>query len=215
VADEGVLLDLDTPADCENLTARLETGNLLTEAECHALMRDVQGLPTAIVDHCRQVARVARTLAEAVNAGGGSLDIGRIDAAARVHDLARLEKNHALAGARLLQAMGFADMAAVVAVHMEIRVKPEDPLDEAQIVHLADKLVAGRTIVDLARRFDAKQEKYGHNPQAARAISRRRQAALDIQASVERAAGRTISQLLAPLYEMADTAGTDAPCKTS
>lgn len=209
VADEGVLLDLDTPADYENLTARLETGNLLTEAECSTLMRDVQCLPAAIVDHCRQVARIARTLAEAVNARGGSLDTGLVDAAARVHDVARLEKNHALAGARLLEAMGFADMAAVVADHMEIQVKAKDHLDEAQVVHLADKLVAGWTVVDLNRRFDAKLEKYGHDPQAAKAIARRRQAALDIQAKVERAAGRSISQLLAPLHENADTAGTD------
>jgi CTP:molybdopterin cytidylyltransferase MocA len=215
VADEGVRLDLDTPTDYENLTARLETGNLLTEAECLALMRDVQGLPAAIVDHCRQSARVARTLAEAVNARGGSLDIGLAAAAARVHDAARLEKNHARAGARLLEAMGFAAMAAVIAVHMEIRVTPEDPLDEAQIVHLADKLVAGRTVVDLSRRFDAKLEKYGHDPDGAQAISRRRRAALDIQAKVERATGRSISQLLAPFHENVDTADTNAPCQTS
>ncbi|BBO74307.1 molybdopterin-guanine dinucleotide biosynthesis protein MobA [Desulfosarcina widdelii] len=209
VADEGILLDLDTQSDYQSLTARLEPGNLLTEAECRALMRDVQGLPAAIVHHCRQVARVARALAEAINARGGSLDIGLIDAAARVHDVARLEKNHARAGARLLEAMDFGDMAAVVAVHMEIRVTPEAPLDEAQIVHLADKLVAGRAVVDLNRRFDAKLEKFGQDPQAAKAITRRRQAALDIQAKVERAAGSTISQLLAPLHENADTAGRD------
>jgi len=209
VADEGVLLDLDTPADYENLTARLEAGNLLTGAECQALMHDVQRLPAAIVDHCRQVARVARTLAEAVNARGGSLDIDLAEASARVHDVARLEKNHAIAGARLLETMGFVEMAAVIAVHMEIRVTPDDPLDEAQIVHLADKLVAGRTVVDLSRRFDAKIEKYGHDPNAARAISRRHRAALAIQAKVERTAGRSISQLLAPLHENADTAGVD------
>jgi len=215
VADEGVLLDLDTPVDYENLAARSKSGNLLTSAECLTLMRDVQGLPTAIVDHCQQVARVARTLAEAVNARHGNLDMGLVEAAARVHDVARLEKSHARAGANLLLAMGFADMAAVIDVHMEIRVKPEGPLDEAQIVHLADKLVAGRTVVDLSRRFDAKHEKYGHDRSAAQAISRRRQAALAIQAKVERAAGRSISHLLAPFHENADTAGTDAPCKTS
>ena len=215
VADEGILLDLDTQSDYQGLIARLEPGNLLAEAECLTLMRDVQGLPAAIVDHCRQVARVARILAEAVNANGGSLDIGLIDAAARVHDVARLERNHALAGAHLLEKMGFADMAAVVAVHMEIRVKPENPMDEAQIVHLADKLVAGQTIVDLSRRFDAKLEKYGHDPQAAKAIARRRQAAICIEAKVERAAGKTISHLLRSFHENADTSEMDAPCKTS
>lgn len=215
VADEGVLLDLDTPADYENLNVRLENSHLLTEAEGLVLMRDVQCLPAAVVDHCRQVARLARTLTEAVNARDGILDIGLVEAAARVHDVARLEKNHALAGARLLEAMGFAAMAAVIAVHMEIRVKPADPLDEAQIVYLADKLAAGRTVVDLSRRFDAKLEKYGHDPNAAKAIFRRRQAALDIQAKVEQAADRSISRVLAPFYENADTAGTDAPCRTS
>jgi hypothetical protein len=106
--------------------------------------------------------------------------------------------------------MGFAAMAAVVADHMEIQVNANDHLDEAQIVHLADKLVAGRTVVDLNRRFDAKHEKYGHDPQVAKAIARRRQAAQDIQTKVERAAGRRISQLLAPFDENADTADTNA-----
>ncbi|MCB2167098.1 MAG: hypothetical protein KQI78_05515 [Deltaproteobacteria bacterium] len=56
---------------------------------------------------------------------------------------------------------------------MDLEVNAEHPIDEAQIVFLADKLVAGDRLVDLETRFDAKLAPYGSNPAAAR-IARRR-----------------------------------------
>jgi HD superfamily phosphodiesterase len=159
-------------------------------------MEKVCRLPAAIVDHCRQVARVAEQLAGALIAAGCTLDMGRIRAAALVHDVARMEKDHATAGARLLEQMGFADLAGIVAVHMQIQVDEHVPIDEAQVVHLADKLVAGSAVVGLAERFDAKLAKYGHDPIAADKIERRRQAALAIQAKIERVIARSIDDIV-------------------
>jgi CTP:molybdopterin cytidylyltransferase MocA len=200
VADEGVLLDADTPDDFQRLEARLAASDRLTEDECRVLMKKVSKLPGPLIDHCHRVASVAAALARSVNAGGGTLDINLVQSAARVHDVARMEKNHAAAGARLLHAMGFPAMAALVASHMDIRLSRDSPVDEAQIVHLADKLVAGTRLVSLKQRFDAKLKKYGHDPTIAADIHRRRRAALSIQSKVEYLSGRTIGQLL-------DTAG--------
>jgi CTP:molybdopterin cytidylyltransferase MocA/HD superfamily phosphodiesterase len=197
VADGGVLLDMDTPDDYAQLSKRSDTAAVLTDDECRALMENVCGLPAAIVDHCRQVARVAERLAGALNAKGGTLDTGRIRSAALVHDVCRLEKDHAAAGARLLKQMGFAELAKIVAVHMRIQTDERLPIDESQVVHLADKLVAGNAVVALAERFDAKLAKYGQDPIAAKRIERRRQTALVIQSKIERITQRSISQILA------------------
>jgi hypothetical protein len=159
-------------------------------------MENVCRLPAPIVNHCRQVADVALRLATAVNAAGGALDLACIRAAALVHDLARLERNHAAAGADLLLQMGFPGLAGIVRTHMKIHVDSQAPIDEAQVVHLADKLVSGITVVDLAERFAAKRKKYGHDPATAQGIERRRQTALTIQAKVERLVGKTVARIV-------------------
>jgi molybdenum cofactor cytidylyltransferase len=196
VPDEGVLQDLDTPEDFKHLSTRLERSDRLTENECRVLMKTVRRLPAPIIDHCRRVAGVAQALARAVNGGGKDIDVSMVRSAARVHDVARLDKNHAAAGARLLTEMGFPAMAEIVAVHMDISVADDSPLDEAQVAYLADKLVAGNTIVHLAQRFAAKRAKYGHDPRICAKIDHRRSSALTIQDKVERIAGKTIDQIL-------------------
>ena len=196
VADNGVLLDMDTPDDYARLSGRSEASAILNDEECRVLMEKVFRLPAAIIDHCRKVARVAVRLAQTVNAAGADLDIPLIRSAALVHDVARLEKNHAAAGARLLEQMGFPALAQIVAAHMQIRVDENSTIDEAQVVHLADKLVSGSDLVCLADRFDAKHKKYGHDPTVAEKIEQRRQAALTIQTKIERAAAVAIDDIL-------------------
>ncbi|MGA6925086.1 MAG: HD domain-containing protein, partial [Desulfosarcina sp.] len=132
-------------------------------------------------------------------------------AAARVHDVARLEKNHAAAGARLLQEMGFSAMAAIVAVHMELSVTAASPLDEAQIVYLADKLVTGNKVAGLTQRFDAALKKHGRDPQAAEAIQQRWQAARTIEAKVAEVSGGPLDHLLINAGIIRDTDGWNRP----
>jgi len=196
VADEGVLLDADTPDDFQRLETRLATSDRLTENECRVLMEKVRKLPGPLIHHCHRVACVATALARAVNDRGGALDVHLVQSAARVHDVARMEINHAAAGAHLLHAMGFPAMAALVAIHMDIRPSQDSPLDEAQIVYLADKLVAGTRLVSLKQRFDAKLKKYGRDPKASAEIDQRQRAALTIQSKVEQLSGQTMGQLL-------------------
>jgi molybdenum cofactor cytidylyltransferase len=196
VADEGVMLDLDTPEDLDRLSTRLATGAFLNDRECRVLLEKVCRLPAPIVDHCRQVAGVADALARAVNGNGGVLDAGMVRSAAYVHDAARLEKDHPRAGAAMLNAMGFPAMAAIVAVHMHIDASAHTPLDEAQLVYLADKLVSGTNVVDLIQRFDAKLKKYGRDPAVGAKIEAQRQTALLIQRKLEHLAGNPVDRIL-------------------
>lgn len=196
VADQGIRLDMDTPQDYQRLSKRLARPDTLSREECRMLMEMVCKLPGPIVSHCHQVARVAKVLAEAVNAGAGVINTPLVHSTAMVHDVARHDKRHAAAGARLLSEMGFPAMAAIVAVHMDIRVTSASPLDEAQIVHLADKLVMGSRVVGVSQRFDTRLKKYGHDPKIAKKINQRRQMASTIQANLERTVGRTLRHIL-------------------
>ena len=192
VADEAVLMDMDTPADYRRLQARSARDDLPSAVESRALMESIQMLPPAVQAHCRAVAAIARRLAEALNAAGVSIDAELTEAAALLHDIARTQPDHARAGARLLETHGFPRLAPLVADHMDLEVDGEALLDEAQIVFLADKLAAGDRLVDLEERFGRKLAKYGHDPNVAAAIARRRDNARRVQAKVEAATGRAL-----------------------
>jgi molybdenum cofactor cytidylyltransferase len=193
VADEAVLLDLDFPGDYSLMLGRLTNEGLPTEVECRVL---TEGLPAAVIDHCRTVAAVTRKLAESLHGLGLDIDVELACRAALLHDIARTGKDHARAGARLLDSHGFTRLAPIVEAHMDLEVEPGRPLDEIQIVFLADKLVVGNQVADLEQRFARKMEKYGRDPEAAAAISRRRDTALCIRAKIEQKAGMTVEAIL-------------------
>ena len=197
VVDEAILLDLDTPGDYDRMQARLATQELPSDAECRVLMEQIQRLPSPIAEHGRAVARVALRLAQAVKAGGAAIDVELVRTAALLHDIARTRKNHAQAGAQLLADHGFSRLAPVVGTHMDLDVRLDQPIDAAQVVFLADKLMDGDRYADVEQRFRRKMEKYGSDSQAVEAIARRLENALLISAKVQRITGRSIEAIMA------------------
>ena len=196
VADEAVLMDMDTPADYRLAQGRSVRGDLPSAAEVRVLMEGIQLLPPAIQAHCRTVATIARRLADAISAAGVPIDGELTEAAAMLHDVARTQPDHARAGAKLLEAHGFPRLAPLVADHMDLAVDGEAPLDEAQMVFLADKLAAGDRLVELEERFRRKWVKYGRDPDAAAAIARRRDNARRVQVKIEAATGRALRAII-------------------
>jgi CTP:molybdopterin cytidylyltransferase MocA len=197
VADQGVLLDMDTPEDYDQMQARAADPNLPSEEECRVLMKEIQALPDPIMAHCRAVADVAQCLAKALIQAGVFINSERIRTAALLHDIARLQKDHAQAGAVLLKSHGFAELAPLVATHMDLEAKHGQPMDEAQVVFLADKLVIGDRCTDLETRFDRKLQKYGSDAGAVAHITRRRENARRIQTEIERITGVDLCTILA------------------
>jgi molybdenum cofactor cytidylyltransferase len=193
VADEAVLLDLDTPDDYRCMLARLSGQGLPTEAECRVLMQE---LPDAVAAHCRAVSKVALCLAESLRTAGLDIEVELVRTAALLHDIARTGKDHARVGARLLESHGFPRLAPIVAAHMDLEVDKSCPLDEIQVVYLADKLVIGDQLADLEQRFARKMEKYGQNRETATAIAQRREAARWIRINMERMAGMDMDAIL-------------------
>jgi CTP:molybdopterin cytidylyltransferase MocA len=197
VADEAVLMDLDTPDDYKRLQARLAHEGIPSQEECRVLMEEIQTLPLPAAAHCRAVSSVANCLVEALSTAGLHLNRKLVHTAALLHDLARAERNHAEEGASLLERHGFPLLSPLVAMHMDLEVNPGQTVDETQLVYLADKLVFGDQSVNLKKRFDRQLIRYGTDPEVAACIIGRHDNARRIQATVERITGRDLDEIVA------------------
>jgi len=126
-----------------------------------------------VIAHGEAVAVCARELAEQLSV---PVDIALLEAACRLHDIARGQPDHARAGADLLLREGYPELAAVMAAHHDL---PEAAPPEAALLYLADKLVRGTERVTLEERFAASREKC-RTPEALAAWQRRRDRAYQI-----------------------------------
>lgn len=177
VVDRACLHDMDHPADHERLAAALPHRHVPEPEECEAIL-EAQAVEPRIRRHCRAVADLAVAIAERLIAAGVALDLDLVRAGGLVHDVAKGHPHHAEIGAATLRDLGFPSVAAVVARHMALDFVEGDPIDEAVVVHLADKLIAEERRVTLAERFAAAERRFRDDP-AALAGARRRHAAAE------------------------------------
>jgi CTP:molybdopterin cytidylyltransferase MocA len=195
VPDANILADMDTPEDYAVLRALADRRDIPTPAEAEALLA-IDQVPPKGLAHGRGVAAVAEALGRALNDAGANLDIALIKAAALVHDVAKGRPHHEAEGGKRLAALGFDRAAAIVAAHRDIDLPPDAPVTEREIVYLADKFVFGRWLVPVAARFEQKLDLFGHDPEAAAAITRRRENALRLLARVEARIGATAEAVI-------------------
>ncbi len=153
------------------LTAKLAE-KLLQEAE----------VGERIERHSRAVAEEALRIAGALPL---RLNIGLLESAALLHDVARAEKNHAALGAEWLRMLGYEEAAAAVERHHD---HGGEVLDEAAVLFIADKLIQEDRRVSLEERFDASLKKCG-TEEACSAHERRFQAAKKIQTECNQLCG--------------------------
>lgn len=194
VADQGIHLDMDTPADFEQLRALAGCREIPTRAECEAILA-IQAVEPLQARHSRQVARVAERIALALGRRGLPLNLELVRAGALLHDLAKGQHRHAAAGAALLRAMGFPQVAAVVGAHTELDFRG-GRLDEGAIVFLADKLVRGETVVTIAERFQPAFERLGKNPAALQSVRARFATTQKVASSVETRLGAPLASVV-------------------
>lgn len=185
VFDRGVLMDMDYPGDHVALQAMQARHAIPDDGECLAML-EAAGAPVGVWRHCTAVAALATALAERLAAAGLALDVDLIRAAALTHDIAKGQPDHAETGSALLREYGFPDIAAIVAQHMDC--PAGSALDAAQIVFLADKLVAGTVPATLEARFARALARFQDNPAALAGATRRRAAAEAILGEIGRIA---------------------------
>ena len=195
VLDEGIVLDMDTPADYEQLAALALRRHLPTPAECEAILA-TRPTSDALRRHGRAVSAVARTIAGKLAARGVSIDLGLVLAASLLHDIAKGQPGHAEVGAALVEELGYPVVADVIRQHMSMSFDGSTT-NEAAIVFLADKLVYGDRTVSLEERYAPSFARFVDQPEALRGATRRYETACAILALVERKARAPIATIVA------------------
>ncbi|WP_371380653.1 DVU_1551 family NTP transferase [Sporomusa aerivorans] len=183
VADQGVLLDIDTQEDYRQLIQFYERRKVPTSEECLGMLHKYQ-TSERVQRHGLEVAKVGRRLAELLSGAGFSICTELVVAGGLVHDLAKGKPNHPERGARMVRSMGFSSLAGIVASHMDLEFAAERDIDEAALVFLADKLVQGEQRVSLSERFKPALERFAGSPEILASILRRQQTAEIIQGRV-------------------------------
>ena len=164
------------------------------------------------MDHSRAVAGVAMALTGRLNEHGQHLNARLVEAAALLHDIARTGRDHARAGAGLLCDLGYRRVAAVTVHHMDLQDEAEAkgvpgeagdrsaeagvgqgdvgvPPGEAEVLYLADKLVAGTQVVDLRDRLAARLDDLRAEPDGQARARARLERAAGVARAVERLIG--------------------------
>ncbi len=213
VDDEGVLLDMDAPPDYERARDYVAGEGIPDAAVCLTVLDDAH-VPRRVVDHSRAVAGVAMALTGRLNEHGQHLNAHLVEAAALLHDIARTGRDHARAGAALLCDLGYRRVAAVAVHHMDLQDEDEAeaesmppeasdrsaeaglgqgdvdvPPGEAEVLYLADKLVAGTQVVDLRDRLAARLDDLRAEPDAQTHARARLERAAGVARAVERLIG--------------------------
>jgi molybdenum cofactor cytidylyltransferase len=198
VPDEGIMLDIDTAADYGLIVGRHAGRHIPGGSECDAILAKLAAAD-AVRRHGLVVAAVARRIAARLNRAGLALDEGLVAAAGALHDLAKGRPDHARRGARLLRALGYPKVAALVAVHHDIAFPAGQPpaLGEAAIVYLADKLVRSERIVPLDERLERARAEFAGDPEAMLAAAGRLEKARRIAAQAELTLGATLWDIIA------------------
>ena len=194
VADQGIHMDMDTPAEYEELRALADRRDIPTRGECEAILATQSVEPTQ-VRHSRKVAEVAERIALALARGGLSLNLDLVRAGALLHDLAKGRPDHAAVGAEILRSMNFPQVAQVVSMHTDLNFSG-GRLDESAIVYLADKLVRGENVVTIDQRFAPALARFSDNPLALQAAQRRMATAQAVALTVETRLGVSLSTIV-------------------
>jgi len=191
-ADEGVLMDMDTPQDYAKILARSTHLDLPSPAEALALLNMRQPENLLLVAHSTTVARVAVQIGESLTRSGGKMDLVLLETAGLLHDIAKGEADHAERGADWVAKKGFKTVAEVIRTHMNIEMDHETGIHEKEIVYLADKMVSGDMIVPLEKRLSQKIEQFAGDLKAIEMVTIRMENAIRIRRSIEEIIGNEL-----------------------
>ncbi len=192
-ADRYILFDIDTPQDYQELLEGFTKYDIPTLEESEVILNDLGGLPQEIRKHGLKVAETAMTIARALAAKGICIDYDAVQAGALLHDLAKGQRHHDQAGGEILREMGFGRIADIVEVHTNL--PPGITDGESKIVYLADKLVKGTILVNLAQRYAAVGRPFELTPEIVSRILTRRKRAEEIKQEFETILDSSLEQL--------------------
>lgn len=113
--------------------------------------------PNHVIDHCKQVSRVAEEIAKAFKDRNLSIDVDLVSFSALLHDIARTYESHEKVGAKYLETLGYVEAAKLISWHTHFDgfkyVKSISEIKEIHIICLADRLVVENRYVGLQERM--------------------------------------------------------------
>lgn len=141
-----------------------ELGVMPKEAPSDEECRDIWDhyhTPNHIRRHCEAVCTQAQIIAQKLVKAGEKLDCQIIRSAALLHDVMRIEPDHALKGAYVLRREGYPEVAKIIRCHHDLETTDcqengkaaSDMWLEKAVVYLADKEVQEDRMVSLEARF--------------------------------------------------------------
>ncbi|MFA5308475.1 MAG: DVU_1551 family NTP transferase [Dehalococcoidales bacterium] len=196
VADGSILLDMDTPQDYQKILERFRRYELPTDEERREILYTICRLPAERIKHCLKVAEAAAAIARALNTAGYSVDTEIVHAAAGLHDIAKGQPKHDIAGGEVLRGVGFGKVADIVAVHSDLAGGNTALPLEAKVVYIADKLIRGEKPVSLEERYSLDNRPFEVTPEAAEAIKERLEAAKKVKKELEDILERSLEEII-------------------
>jgi CTP:molybdopterin cytidylyltransferase MocA len=196
VADRYILQDMDYHADYLKVMAFSKRHDIPTAAECEYILSVIHPVSEKVRRHCRKVALVSECIGRALIEKGVGLNLDSIEAGALLHDLAKGQKEHALVGEKIVSRMGFPNIGRIVGAHTDLSFNEFSAITEAEVVHIADKLVEGDHIISMAQRFQKPLARWGHDAVAVGHIKRRQEIALMLQEKIEGILETSIEKVL-------------------
>jgi molybdenum cofactor cytidylyltransferase len=185
VADNYILLDIDTPEDYADLLERYRHYEVPTDEECDVILKDICRVPPDKIKHSLKVAEVASTIARALDAADHKVDVETVCIAAKLHDIAKGQKKHDVAGGKILRELGFSKVGDIVGVHSNLAEGDLSLPLEAKIVYLADKLVEGERLVSLEERYISTNHRFGLTDETKAIIAERLKVAQGVKKELE------------------------------
>lgn len=173
VNDPCILLDMDTPEDYAALLDSLDLKPYPEPVQSMELLNKY-GTPADIIEHGRQVARLALKIAQLIadravaEPGNSKINMPLLESACLLHDIRRMDPDHARSGMELLLREGYPKAAMIVGSHTDLPVPALDT-GETELLYLADKLsrhgdnvTLDETIRELESKFSQDQEAFAN-----------------------------------------------------
>ncbi|MGB9680535.1 MAG: DVU_1551 family NTP transferase [Thermoanaerobacteraceae bacterium] len=196
--NEYMLLDVDTPQDYEIIKNSINYLSVPNLKECFALLQ-YYSVSHKIKTHSKLVALLAETIAKSLNEKGLNINPDIVKAAGLLHDIVRYEENHDVKGAKILNDLGFIEVADAIHNHMDMCIKDSDPITPAEIVFIADKYTLEESFIDIEKRYHLKIEKYEKDTEIKCSIENKLKCALKSKERIEKQIGMSINSLLSSI----------------
>jgi molybdenum cofactor cytidylyltransferase len=153
VPDGNILFDIDTPPDYQRLLERYRRYEVPTDEECREILNIICKVTSDRVRHGFKVSEVAVAIGRALQVSGFNVDMEIVRVSALLHDIAKGQPKHDIAGGKILREMGLAKVGDIVGVHSDLAGGDMRLPLEAKIVYLADKFVEGEKLVSIEERY--------------------------------------------------------------